>query len=348
MKWLYVGLLLMASLFMSNVASASSGQPLSLSMVGGINSVGGQVYVLDQAGSAAYASVHGLTLSPSTSHLDYSLVADVDGSFVTGHAVIHLTGTTAKGQSVELDGKIAIHSMIPAESFIGSGIPSAFLGVLNGSVSVGKDSRPFNVHVSLESPFINPFGGPIVVSSLDSGNSLVLVSGYQVARIVYTDVQVLTLSVSGTVGGTPVTAGSATLTTWAVENLHAGTESEQGTISFHGMTPGYLDSSGSYSGNSIIPSASNCLTTYGFAPCTFDCTVDLPALMGVPALNLVPLPSGLCTVTGFISSGSFHTNGPHAEISGTYATVWDIPAISFGVSIPPPFGGSTITGTVSA
>jgi urocanate hydratase len=69
--------------------------------------------------------------------------------------------------------------------------------------------------------------------------------------------------------------------------------------------------------------------------------------MGVSSLDVSMLPTGLCTLTGFISSGSFHSIGAHVVISGTYTTVWDIPAVAFGVVIPPPFGGSTITGTVT-
>jgi hypothetical protein len=348
MRWLLVGLLVIATLLVSGAAQASSTQPLALTMIGGINSVGGQNYVLNQDGSVAYASIHGLTISPAGSHLDYSLYAHVDGLSATGHASIHFVGTTAHGQKIELDGQVAIRGMVPAEPFKGSAIPSAFLGVLSGSGSIGGSSRSFSVPVSLESPFINPFGAPIVVTSLDAANSIVLVSGYQAAKIMYSNVQVLTLSVTGNVGTTPVTAGNAALTTWAVEDLYSGIETEVGTISFYHMTPGFLDSSGHYAGKSIIPSASNCLTTYGFTPCTFDCTPDLPLLLGAPTLNMAPLPGGLCTVTGFISSGAFQTHGAHVQISGNYVTVWDIPAVTFGVGIPPPLGGSHITGTVSS
>jgi len=345
-----VGLLFLASLLLSNAAFASSTQPLTLTMTGAISSVGGQFYYLNQVGGAAYASVNGHSMDPSSSHVQYSLFANVQGGSATGHGTISLDGTTYDGKRVDLDAKVTINGMIPAEQFQGSAIPGAFIGLMTGSVTVGAEGSAvaFSLPVSLESPFINPFGEPIVVASLDPQNSIVLATGYQSAKIVYSNVQVLTFSVTGAVGDTPISAGSATLRTWAIENLYAGTESEVGTISFQGMNPGYLDSSGFYAGKSVIPSESDCLTTYGFSPCTFDCTPELPLLMGVPTLDLTQLPAGLCTVTGFISSGTFHTHGADAQISGNYATVWDIPAVSFGIGIPPPFGGSTITGTVSS
>jgi len=349
MKWIYVALIAMASLLVSNGAVAYGPQPLALTMTGGINSIGGQNYILGQHGSVDYASVMGQTLNPHGSLLAYSLTADVVGASVSGHGTLHLVGTTAGGKSITLDARISIQNMVPAESFQGSAIPSAFLGLLTGTFSTGGVSSSVSLPVSVVSPFINTYGGPIVLASLDTANSIELVSAYQFADIFYSNVQVFTVSVTGTVGGTPVTAGSATLSTWAMENLRAGTEVEAGSIAFQGMNPSMLDSSGFYSGSSVIPSSSNCLSTYGFSPCTTDCTAYLPLLMGAPDLNTGPLPSsGLCTITGFISSGTFHTHGSHAQISGSYRTVWDIPSVSFGISIPPPFGGSTITGSVSS
>ena len=321
-------------------------QQLSLTMTGGISSVGGQTYIMSQHGPAAYASVQGQALDSGSAQLDSSLVVNVHGSSVSGRASIHLSGTSA-GQRVQLEGKVSLSGMIPIELFPdGSAIPSAFTGLLTGTLSVGGSRSSISLPVSLESPFINPFGGPVVLASAD-GSSLVLASNYQSASIVYSSVQVLTVSVTGTVGQTPVTGGTATLTTWAVENLKAGTETEVGTIAFAGMTPDSLNSKGLYWGSSIIPSQSNCDTTYGFSPCTMDCTSAVNLLIGVPTLDMSKLPAGLCIITGFISSGHFFTNGQGVSISGTYTTVWDIPAVSFGVSIPPPFGGSTITGTVT-
>lgn len=346
LKWQYLGILAIVPLLVPSAALADSGQSLSLTMTGGISSVGGQTYILNQHGSAIYALVQGQALNPGGTNLEYSLTANVQGSSVSGRAEIYFSGTSGS-QHVSLEGKVTIQGMIPIEPFPdGSAIPSAFIGTLDGSLSVGGTRTTVSLQVSLESPFINPFGGPLVITSSD-GSSLVLVSGYQVAKILYSNVQVFTLSVMGTVGSTPVSGGSATLTTWAVEDLHAGTETEVGSIAFAGMTPSFLDSKGFYFGKSIIPSPANCLTTYGFTPCTIDCTSGLNLLLGVPGLDLTKLPAGLCTVTGFISSGHFFTQGQSVRISGDYTTVWDIPAISFGVTIPPPVGGSTITGTVS-
>jgi hypothetical protein len=346
MKWRYLGILALVPLLIPSAVLADSGQPLSLTMTGGISSVGGQTYILNQHGSATYALVQNQALGTTGTHLDYSLFANVHGGSVSGQADIRLSGTSG-GQQVRLQGRVTIQGMVPIEPFSdGSSIPSAFIGTFAGTLSVGGTVSSVSLQVSLESPFINPFGGPVVVASSD-GSSLVLVSGYQSAKIIYSNVQVFTLTVTGTVGTTPVSAGTATLTTWAVEDLGAGTETEVGSIAFMGMTPSFLDSKGFYFGKSVIPGPANCLTTYGFAPCTVDCTSGLNILLGLPSLDLTKLPGGLCTVTGFVSSGHFFTQGQGVRISGDYSTVWDIPAVSFGVTIPPPVGGSTITGTVS-
>lgn len=358
MKWLYIGALLVMPLLISNAVLAyslappassppKSSQPLSLIMTGGISAAGDQQYMLAQDGQLVYASIFGVQVEPASSSLHYSLVAYVHGLSATGQANIHLVASSPDGQKVRLDGTVAINGMVPAEVFTSGAIPSAFLGFLRGIVTTGGKSQPIALGVSLESPFINPFGGPIVVTTLDASSSIVLVTDYHFATIHYSNVKVLTLSVTGTLGSSAVTAGSATLTTRATEDLVAGTESETGTISFTGMNPSLLNSFGQYSGSSIIPSGSQCTSTYGFYPCTFDCTSYLPTLMGASSLDISGLPTGLCTLTGFISSGSFHSVGAHVVIRGTYTTVWDIPAVTFGVEIPPPYGGSTITGTVT-
>jgi hypothetical protein len=317
-------------------------------MTGGISAAGDQQYALSQDGQLLYASILGVQVDPASISLHYSLVAHVHDLSATGQAKIHFVASSSDGQRVMLDGTVTINGMVPAKVFASGAVPSAFLGFLRGTVTTGGSSQPIALGVSLESPFINPFGGPIVVTTFDASNSIVLVTDYHVATIHYGNVKVLTLSVTGTLGSSAVTAGSATLTTRATEDLVAGTESETGTISFTGMNPSLLNSFDLFSGSSIIPSESQCLSTYGFASCTLDCTSYLPELMGVPSLDVPGLPAGLCTLTGFISSGSFHSIGAHVVISGTYTTVWDIPAVTFGVGIPPPLGGSTITGTVTS
>jgi hypothetical protein len=316
-------------------------------MIGGITAAGNQQYTLAQDGRLVYASILGAQVVPASSSLHYSLMAYVHGLSATGKASIHLVASSSNGQKIVLNGMVAINGMVPAEVFASGAIPSAFLGFLTGTVTTGGKSQPIALGVSLESPFINPFGGPIVVATLDASNSIVLVADYHSATIHYSNVRVLTLSVTGKLGSSSVTAGNATLSTWATEDLVAGTESETGMISFTGMNPRLLNSFGLYSGSSVIPSESQCLSTYGFEPCTFDCTSYLPLLMGTPSLDVSGLPAGLCTLTGFISSGSFHSVGAHVVIGGTYTTVWDIPAVTFGVEIPPPLGGSTIAATVT-
>jgi hypothetical protein len=260
--------------------------------------------------------------------------------------------------------------MVPGESFPSGAIPSAFLGSVKVELSGQNENageNPVTLPISLESPFLNPFGNAIIIASTDSPNSILIVTTYQEAKVTYEDAQASSETPGGTLSGTldqtPVSTGSVTLTTRAVEDLFAGTETESGTVTFSGMTPSILDASGRYSGSSIIPGSSTnpCETTYGF-PCTFDCTTFLPLFLGDLSLDLSKLPStGACTITGFISSGSFtmstgdndqgqgNNQDNHVSIKGNYMTVWDIPSVTFGLEIPIAMGGgSTITATVGS
>lgn len=337
--------LLVLPLLFTPLALADSSQPLTLTITGAINSSGTQHYVVNQDGGFLYASLFGSNLEPSSSQIHYSLVADVRGLLVDGHAEIHVTGMTTDGTKVKFDGKVAISDMIPAEPFpvscastaCSSAIPSSFLGLVAGTLKSGGSTLKVSMPISLESPFLNPFGSPIVLAAADSSDSIVIVTHYDVARVQYSGVQSISYSVSGTLGTSPVSGGSAVLNTRANEDLFAGTESESGTITFADMTPSQLDASGQYSGTSIIP----------VAP-LFDCTAGLPLLMGMPSLDVSLLPPALCTLTGFISTGSFTMVGSHVHIKGSYTTVWDIPAVTFGVVIPPPVGGTLVTASVSS
>jgi hypothetical protein len=177
-----------------------------------ISAAGDQRYALAQNGRLVYASIFGVQVDPASSSLHYSLVAYVHGLSATGQANIHLVASSSDGQKVVLDGTVTIKGMAPAEEFTLGAIPSAFLGFLRGTVTTGG-SQPIALGVSLESSFTNPFGGPIVLATLDASNSIVLVADYHSATIHYSNVRVLTLSVTGKLGSSSVTAGSATLTT---------------------------------------------------------------------------------------------------------------------------------------
>jgi hypothetical protein len=351
MKWKLLGSLLVLPLLFAPVASAKSSQPLTLLINGAIDSSGSQHYVVNQAGGFLYASMLGHTLDPASGTIHYSLVADVNGLAVKGQAEVHVKGVTTGGSSIAFDGKVAISGMIPAEVFpLGctppgclSAIPGAFLGSLKGSYTLGGSTKSISLPISLESPFLNPFGHPIVVATADTPNSIVVVTDYSVAKVIYAHVQSGSFSVSGTLGSSKVSGGSALLSTWAYEDLLAGKEYEVGTIAFTGMTPSQLDASGFYSGNSVIPAAPS-----------FDCTAFLSNQLSPPSLGLLgifldvsPLPTDLCTLTGFLSSGSFVMVGDHVHIKGSYVTVWDIPAVTFGVTIPPPLGGTVVTASVT-
>ena len=332
-------------------AGASSSTPVSLAVQGQITNSGIQVYSASGgAGSLVYALVDGQVANPETSQLTYNVLATVVGAEVFGSAQITLT--LQVGAATEtLYGTVDLNGMIPAETFplgCGSGtscssaIPGFFQG--NGAFSFsnqGGSSRggrswgrsgqslPFTI----ESSFLNPFGGPLVFTSDDGTSttppSIFIVATYSHSSVYYFGVQTGG-SLSGTEGGSQSVTGSFHMVTSASENLVAGTEQESGTISFTDVSPSSLDLSGTFQGTSTIPTA----------PPGSDCS----ALTGFP---------GTCSLTGFASTGTFSLGHGYSgvQLSGAYSIVWDTPAVSFcspSVYILSEGGPCTITATLTS
>ncbi len=259
----------------------------------------------------------------SWSDVDYSLNASVNGQVSSGDFKLHLLGQTSSGTPVRvaIDGMVA--DSIPAVCFPSystngmcasgdtSEIPAFFLvaGYMVTRSSTG-DSPQQPVELAIEVAALNPFGGPIVISSAGD-HSILIVASYNHARTVWQGVQV-TGTLAGSIGkeGKPV-SGSFVENIVTTENYLTGIATDAGQISLSGMAPADLNSKGTFNGTSIIPAT-------GKLPC--------PASLGLPA--------GTCIETGFHSKGSFdlmnHNSWP---IEGSYNVLWPAPSIFFGGTI---------------
>lgn len=189
-------------------------------------------------------------------------------------------------------------------------------------MTVGGIAQTIPETLSIESPYFNPFGGPIVMASPDG--AIVIVATYSQGTILWTGTQ-LAAPLVGRLGTTPA-AGTLTLTGGELENLVTGTAVDSGTIIFSAMTPASLDSSGFYQGSDTIPGPVGTSPYPIGPPAPWDCS---PVFM-------IP---GACTETGFQSVGQFWGPG----MSGSYSTTWGVPAFEFSSAVT-----ATVTQSASA
>ena len=297
---------------------------ISLSISNGIIVNAGSQNWRMRGGSLVTASVVSLAGVSSWSDLDYSLNASITGLLSSGTFKLHLQGLTSDGTAVHLRVNAAVVDSIPAVCFPSytttgvcpqgdtSEIPAFFLvaGYMVTGSSSGENSSQQPVQLLVEVAALNPFGGPIVISSAFD-NSFLIVASYNHARTIWQGVQV-TGSLTGSIGkeGTPV-SGSFVENTATTENYLSGTATDAGQISLTGMTPADLNSKGTFHGSSVIP-------TSGEMAC--------PSSLG--------LPRGTCIETGFNSKGSFDVmNHKSSTIEGTYNVQWPAPSICFGGTI---------------
>ena len=304
-------------------ASGKHSVPLSLTLLGQITNAGSQVYNFG-GGQLVEGSVFGTTLSPG--QLSFNLVAFVHGLSVSGRGSLGLSPSQGwhsdHDRGTSLSAQIYINGAVPAAVFpltftpsstyvscdptsqhCNSEIPLLFTGV----ATVGSDRAggAQQIPIAIESPYWSPFGGPIVITSLDSSTdpAIFLVVSYDTASIQWVGVQ-LQGEIAGTFGTEGVT-GSYGQVVSSQENLVAGTESDRGTIAFTGMSDPVLNAHGLLFGD----------TTFSLAG-SFDCS------------STFGLPEGTCTATGATSDGSFSmVGGQVAFVSGTYHTVWSVPSL---------------------
>lgn len=342
-----VAVALLCLLFSAGPAFAASphgqhdgnSQPLTLGLGGLVTNAGTQHYELS-GGKLVSGSFMGNPLSAG--HLGFSLDATVQGFSISGEGSLKLsTGSGENGHHDGHDGsnlnngnnggdenngnggislQISITGAVPAAIFpltstgncvISSGtcnseIPLLFTGV--ATFDSGNGGAPGPLPIGIESAYWSPFHGPIVITSLDDpiNPTLFLVVTYDEATIHWSGVQ-LQGEILGTFG-TESVSGGFVQTTDSFENLVTGHEFDRGTIAF-AMSDPALTSQGFFIGHSSFD-----LTN------SFDCTQ--------PPLSL-PLPPGTCTATGLTSDGFFHMeNSQDATISGSYHTVWTVPALS--------------------
>jgi hypothetical protein len=210
---------------------------LSLVMTGEVLSVGSQSYSV-QGGQLVSGSVLGSSLNPWNSFLQYSLTASVSGLSATGSATFVLRTTVSHGLPEVVKGAIEIVGMTPAVSLpigcTGSGCTGAIPALFDGeglvTVSTGNSVQTLTLGMAFESPYLNPFGGPIFFES--SGSQVVVIASYSQASIQWAKVQ-MGGTVSGSAGGESVT-GNFGMVVNSSENLNTGTERDRGSIARRG------------------------------------------------------------------------------------------------------------------
>ena len=313
--------LLIASPFASVVAYSvptgngshgnNSANPLSLTIDTGVIAAAGDQTWKQSGGVLVDAMVEGSPIGPG-GHINYHLQASVEGMSASGTFSMQLTDTQ-NGVSMMANGVVVAYDpsvCFPSYQCLStdtSGIPAFFVVLItSGSVTDGSSSMSLvGSTFSVESGIMNPFGGPIVIASIDG--SIVIVATYRQSSVDWQGVQ-LEGTVSGTLGSTPV-VGGFTQTVNAHENLVTGTESETGIIA---MSVGSLNVQGHFSGSSTTPASD---------PTNFDCSSTLG------------LPDGTCLATALVSTGSFTMHGQGTTVSGTYDIYWPAPSVVFGGTI---------------
>jgi hypothetical protein len=291
-------------------SSNSIAQPqiLSASVIGGVTSLGRQIYTVS-GGQVAFALIAGQTVEPQNATIFYSFKVVQTGLSSVGEAAVDFVGTSTTGEKVSVVGSFVIGGNVPAaelpvgcSSSCRSALPFVFIGASSAvQVTVENSSQTKSETLEFESPYFNPFGGPILLSSPDG--SIVIAATYTQGTILWVGTQ-LGGQMIGTLGSTPVT-GSFNMTSNENENLVLGDAIDAGVLQFSSMSPSSLNGGGVYIGLSTIPTAG-----------TKDCSI----LTGVP---------GTCTETGFQSTGEFFI----PRISGGYSSSWGVPALGFSSAI---------------
>jgi hypothetical protein len=294
--------------------SQSSGGILELSMAGGVLSAGNQQY-FTSGGALFFAKVNGEILNSSSARISYETHASVVGLSVRGDSELQISGTTlGDKKQVSVTIHTSLFNMTPIMEFpLGcqtnctSAIPAMFLGAgkIQGEDGVGRFGS--EIVMAFESPYLNPWGGPILMASQD--NSTVIVTSYTKSIVDWKGVELGGI-VMGEYKGERNVFGEFGMVVNSRENLLLGVEFDRGSISFFGMNRKNFDASGSFHGVSIIP-------TEG----AFSCAEELH------------LPPGTCTATGLNSTGSLELQSRAFSISGWYHTVWSIPAFGFNSSV---------------
>jgi hypothetical protein len=314
-------------------------QPLNLLMQGVITNAGTQHYQFG-GGQVVAGTIGGNPVS--TDQIQFELQAIVNGLGASGSGFLSLGngqvntqgggnghghghgrdvgyGTSSSGQGYSFSAQIEISGAISAAVFplvvnpdgsatncltsCSSMIPLFFTGT--ATIQSGGN-EPLQIPIEVESPYWSPFGGPILIVSLDSPTNpyVYLLVNTDTATIGWSGVQLVGQIASGTYGSETVTGAYAQVVN-SQEDLVSGNEFDGGSIAFLGMSDSSLNSQGFFVGQTSF-------TLTG----SFNCD----ALFNLP--SQVP-----CTATGATSGGSFLMNGQGALITGKYSTAWSVPSL---------------------
>jgi len=351
-------LMLVASPAFASSGNVRQSQSLSLTLQGVITNAGNQHYDFS-GGKLVHGSLFGQSLT--SGQVSFNLDASVRGlQDASGGGTLQISSGGGHGSSGGHSGgqgdanngaysggsfsaRITITGELPAAVFpitlssdgstytncdpetqtCNSEIPLFFTGL--ATVQSKGGSAPLQIPIAIESPYWNPFGGPILIRSLDgSSPSILLVVSYDHATIDWAGVQLQGM-LSGTFGKEGV-AGAYGQVVSSLENLVSAKEVDLGSIAFVNMNDSTLNAQGWLAGR----------TTFSLAG-SFDCAPEFD--LYVRSLLGFGMPKGTCMATGATSDGLFGMNaGQGTRISGTYHTVWSVPSL---------FTLTTVIGAVS-
>lgn len=342
-------LLLFASgLAIPNGVSSSTPQTLSLKTSGQVLNVASQQYFINQSGAFVSATFPGYSISSGT--INYALNASVTGETITGQVSFNLNGSLSGGGTITISSTSdPLSAMIAAvclpnydtpstgggcQANDTSAVPAFFVGFARMQVTSSTGNRILsNVEMMFESAYLNPYGSPIVIASADS--SIVVITAYTQATVTWSGAFEAG-SINGSFGSTAI-SGQFSQNSTEQENLVSAIAKDSGTMTFsnvidaNGSAITSLDASGTYTGNSSIPLAGS-----------YDCSAEI----GFPA------GSGVCTQTGFQSSGNFNLQSQSYSVMGNYSSTWGTPAFGYSgkanatvLPIDPPVVTPTLVNT---
>jgi len=286
----------------TTAAFADSPQSLNATMTGAVTNLGTQTYSVG-GGQVVYAYIGGQPIDPNTGTIQYFLFATQSGVTTEGWASVHFSATVG-GTPVSVSGSFQIGG-----ADMGAGLPAGctttcqeilpfdFMGSSNVHFTMGPTTQSETLVV--ESPYWNPYGGPIYLVSPDQ--QIAIAATYTQGSILWSGAQTGG-AITGTFNGYPV-SGTFTQTSSEYENLVTGTAADAGTIQFSTNVPA-LNARGFYTGTDTTPQAGSKDCSQAMLPYT-------------------------CTETGFQSNGNFRAGG----MSGTYSTSWGVPAYLFSSTV---------------
>ena len=286
----------------TTAAFADSPRTLNATMTGAVTNLGTQTYSVG-GGQVVYAYIGGQPIDPNSGTIQYFLFATQSGVTTQGFASVHFTATV-DGTPVSVSGNFQIGG-----ADMGAGLPAGctttcqeilpfdFIGSSNVRFTMGTLTQSETLVV--ESPYWNPYGGPIYLVSTD--NAIAIVATYTQGTILWNGAQTGGY-ITGTFDGSGV-SGTFSQTSSEYENLVTGNAVDAGTIQFS-TNVAALNARGFYTGTDTIPLAGS-----------KDCS---PLMLPYT-----------CTETGFQSNGNFRAGG----MSGTYSTTWGVPAYLFSSTV---------------